>query len=120
MQKPNLTNDVDEASLREKFIKKQKEYLELQQKKLELELLQTRTQIEMRKKRNMLKVNIFITFKIVKKIYMYVYYRILPMRVLHLLVQMMKLKFKHYLKIPPKSPVCHSLVQNRLPCQSKL
>ncbi|VVC32299.1 RNA polymerase II-binding domain,ENTH/VHS,Subunit of cleavage factor IA Pcf11,CID [Cinara cedri] len=53
-----LHNDVDEETLRQKFIKKQKELLELQQKKLELELLQTRTQIEIQKKR-MNKVNLF-------------------------------------------------------------
>jgi len=45
-------------SLREKFIKKQKELLELQQKKLELELLQTKNQIEIQKKRSMNKINV--------------------------------------------------------------
>lgn len=45
-------------SLREKFIKKQKELLELQQKKLELELLQTKNQIEIQKKRSMNKINL--------------------------------------------------------------
>lgn len=58
-----LHNEVDEEALRQKVIKKQKELLELQQKKLELELIQTRNQIELQKKKmnkvNLFKVNIF-------------------------------------------------------------
>jgi hypothetical protein len=44
--------------LREKFIKKQKELLELQQKKIELELLHTKNQIEMQKKKTLNKINL--------------------------------------------------------------
>lgn len=51
---------MEEAALREKFIKKQKELIELQQKKLELELLHTRTQMEIQKRKNMSKVNIIL------------------------------------------------------------
>lgn len=61
----SLSNEVDEATLREKFIKKQKELLELQQKKLELELIQTKTQIEMQKKK-INKINL-------SKVYIYIY-----------------------------------------------
>lgn len=60
--KPTIHNEVDEESLREKFIKKQKELIELQQKKLELELLQTKQQMEIRKKRNLLRVILFFFF----------------------------------------------------------
>lgn len=50
---PTSSTEVDEVALREKFIKKQKELLELQQKKIELELLQTKNQLELQKKRAM-------------------------------------------------------------------
>jgi len=74
-----IHNDVEEdISLREKFIKKQKELLELQQKKLELELLQTKNQMEIQKKRSMNKINLskvnlfyinFKTYHLFKNIY---------------------------------------------------
>lgn len=73
---PTSSNEVDEVALREKFIKKQKELLDLQQRKIELELLQTKNQLELQKKRAIMNKNIakvYICILILKFYYLIFY-----------------------------------------------